>query len=205
MENKLAIIDYFEENSNDEFLLALKNNFNTYKQQNEIVTNISIELENLTFGKEFSEYIKCIICYNIHKQSNYFTCCDVLACNSCIKEWLKVNKVCPICRSNNFKLNIPNRFVQRMFDDLKFYCAFRNKGCETNNLTFENSLSHTKYCKYNPNGYTKCDKCDASFASKYSHFHDCIKYLNSKVNCLADENQKLKSKQQQQKYKNFDL
>ena len=43
--------------------------------------------------------IKCVICYDTHEDKIVATKCGHRFHAGCIKDWCKVNKACPLCRT----------------------------------------------------------------------------------------------------------
>jgi len=63
--------------------------------------------------------LTCTICFELFEQPVTLTSCGHTFCNTCVTDWVKVNKSCPICRQpcniNNF---VPSFIIKEMVNAL---------------------------------------------------------------------------------------
>ena len=85
--------------------------------------------------------VVCKICHYPCRDAHLTSCCGAHFCASCLKQTRKgtaVNKACPICRVQRFKV-FPNKQLDREIKGLMVYCSNRKTGCmwqgEINNFT----------------------------------------------------------------------
>ena len=80
-----------------------------------------------------------------------------------------------MCNTENFSTCIPNKLVKRIFDNIKYFCIFKDKGCNKNDLSFSQISEHEKYCLHNPERLIVCETCEEIY--KYDQNHNCVDYL----------------------------
>lgn len=75
--------------------------------------------------------VVCKICHNPCQNAHLTGCCGAHFCYSCLQQLKKgtaVNKACPICREERFKI-FPNKQLDREIKELHVYCNNRRSGC----------------------------------------------------------------------------
>ena len=75
--------------------------------------------------------VVCKICHNPCQNAHLTSCCGAHFCYSCLQQLKKgtaVNKACPICREERFKI-FPNKQLDRKIKELHVYCVNRRSGC----------------------------------------------------------------------------
>ena len=86
------------------FLLLLLIYFKNNNKINKIVTTFDHFFKQNVENDNISRI--CIICYdNISYDDLIFTKCDHYYHESCIKRWLAINQVCPICK-RQYEVNV---------------------------------------------------------------------------------------------------
>ena len=82
----------------------------------------------------------CKICHNPCRDVHLTGCCGAHFCLACLQQLKKgtaVNKACPMCRVEKFKI-FPNKQLNREIKALKVFCVNRWSGCtwsgEINNV-----------------------------------------------------------------------
>ena len=84
-----------------------------------------------SFVKEPPDRVICKICHNPCQNAHLTGCCGAHFCFSCLQQLKKgvaVNKACPICREEKFKI-FPNKQLDREIKELQVYCVNRKSGC----------------------------------------------------------------------------
>ena len=86
------------------------------------------------------DQVICKICHNPCRDVHLTGCCGAHFCLTCLQHLKKgtaVNKACPMCRIEKFKI-FPNKQLDREIKALKVYCVNRRSGCtwsgEINNM-----------------------------------------------------------------------
>ena len=75
--------------------------------------------------------VLCKICQNPCRDAYLTGCCGTNFCHYCLQQLKKqaaVNKSCPICREEKFKI-FPNKGLDREIKSLSIYCENRKGGC----------------------------------------------------------------------------
>jgi hypothetical protein len=142
-----------------------------------------IEEERIASTPEYYESLKCMICFSICDDPIIVSCCQTLVCKGCIFEWLENSKTCPKCKAGKPSIQNPDKFICRLFDNLKIKCSYYTKGC-TEALPLETLNSHELKCKYNGSRYTTCDKCNSEVATKNLSAHNCFEHLKKIISDL---------------------
>ena len=86
------------------------------------------------------DQVICKICHNPCRDVHLTGCCGEHFCLTCLQQLKKgtaVNKACPMCREEKFKI-FPNKRLDRKIKALKVHCVNRKSGCawsgEINNI-----------------------------------------------------------------------
>lgn len=84
--------------------------------------------------------VVCKICHNPCRDTHLTGCCGAHFCLTCLQQLKRgtaVNKTCPMCRVEKFKI-FPNKRLDREVKALNVYCVNRRSGCtwssEINNV-----------------------------------------------------------------------
>ena len=98
------------------------------------------EYSEYNFVHDLPDRVICKICHNPCRNAHLTRCCGSHFCYSCLQQLKKgtaVNKACPICREEKFKI-FPNKQLDREIKELLVYCTNRSSGCtwsgEMNNM-----------------------------------------------------------------------
>jgi hypothetical protein len=152
------------------------------------IANLSLDMERISIGEHFFDTIKCGLCYFISGSPLIMKCCENIICSICINSWKEKNKNnCPICRKEDYSYNPPNRFEKNIFLSIKFFCNYKDNGCEEKNLTIENMIQHEKKCIKNPHRLINCEKCLQDYPANLNYEHDCTNFLLEKIKTLNEE------------------
>ena len=84
-----------------------------------------------SFVNDPPDRVICKICHNPCRNAHLTRCCGAHFCFSCLQQLKKgtaVNKSCPICREEKFKI-FPNKQLDREIKELHVYCINRSSGC----------------------------------------------------------------------------
>ena len=84
-----------------------------------------------SFVNDPPDRVICKICHNPCRNAHLTGCCGAHFCYSCLQQLKKgtaVNKACPICREERFKI-FPNKQLDREIKSLHVYCANARSGC----------------------------------------------------------------------------
>lgn len=169
--------------------------------------DLLIDFERISIGDNIYENIKCILCFRIPFYPLIVDCCENIICNQCHKSWSIKSKSCPLCRQDEFKVGIPNRFIRNIYSSIKYFCSFKEKGCLENNLVFDSIAQHEEKCEFNPNRVIVCEKCEAKYC--FNEAHDCIlglieknKNLKNKILSLEKEIELFKNESQASHHQN---
>jgi hypothetical protein len=79
--------------------------FNIYKSRGIIISNYVIQNLPKPFV-DFSDTLDCSICLDCHNSGVSLVKCKHVFCNSCITRWLKLNKFCPLCRTETIYFDL---------------------------------------------------------------------------------------------------
>jgi hypothetical protein len=142
-----------------------------------------IEEDKIISPPEYSETLKCMICFELCKDPSITSCCESLSCKQCIANWLLKSQTCPKCKAGKPTINLPNRFITRMFDNLKVKCNFHKNGCK-NILSYFELKDHERNCEYNDSRYIKCQNCTWEISASHIRNHDCLKHLKQIISSL---------------------
>lgn len=136
---------------------------------------IYVDQDKLTVGMDNYEYVKCILCYKISSNSKFFKCCEQIVCDLCTNDWLEKKNNCPNCRAIKPEVISLPKYIQRLFDDLKFKCNYCNEGCQETRLTFSTVKEHEDFCEFNFKRLETCNKCKVIYLCNEKH--DCVEVL----------------------------
>lgn len=122
-------------------------------QQTKEPPKISPEIENPLAGVEW-EYVDepddsllCEICYSLPEDPRLLNCCgEHNACSKCIDRAAVLNKACPFCRQENFKL-IPNNGVKTAIENLRVRCPKKALGCDWTGRKNQ-TIVHLSECQF---------------------------------------------------------
>jgi len=155
------------------------------------LNDLLIDVERISIGQNQAENIKCFLCYRIPFSPLLIECCEQIICHTCVKDWNSKNQnKCPHCRTNNYKANIPNKFIKRIYENIKYFCVFKEKGCSKNDLSFDHIKSHEEQCEFNLERIIQCEKCEDKYLFKLESEHNCLKSLiEGKKNLIKKINQ----------------
>jgi len=125
----------------------------------------------------------CKICHSPCRKAQLTTCCGQIFCESDLtklKGSAVIDKVCPICRSDDFKA-YPQLEADREINALQVYCP--NKGLGRGCLWVGELVylgSHLSSCEVD------CDKCEELLPSKSFCMH-----IDSECPCTVRSQQKV--------------
>jgi len=166
------------------------------------IDELLIDVERISIGAHQSETIQCFLCFRIPFSPLLINCCEQIICNFCLISWKDKNNECPHCRKSDFDASIPNKFIKRIYADIKYFCKFKEIGCPEKDLSFSQIISHEEKCEYNSERIIECEKCKNRINFKLLSEHDCLltllqnnKILKEKIEAMEKENKKLKEKQ----------
>lgn len=154
-----------------------------------------IDESRITSPAELYEPLRCFICLSLSKNPLLLNCCDCLTCGKCISDWFKRGKLCPKCRSKNPKTETPNKFIMRLFGNLRMQCRFPS--CKEN-VSYDNLEKHEKNCEFNENRTVECEKCHLQVIWRDKIEHDCVDALVQLVNKLNLEIETQKKEKEDQ-------
>lgn len=110
-------------------------------------TTIYVDQDKITEGRDYYESIKCNLCYRLAINNNkLFNCCEQIVCGQCTNDWLSKKSNCPNCRTENPTVTNLNKFILRIFDNLRFRCINNGSGCKEQSLTAINLKEHENSC-----------------------------------------------------------
>jgi len=128
----------------------------------------------------------CKICYFTSREPCLSECCGHTFCKSCIDHAQKATVfypyLCPVCRSEEFKL-IQNKQNARIIKDLFVFCSNKERGCEWEGElnTINQHLEGNGGCPYED---VACpNKCDKFVQRKCLNDHLENECPRRKVNC----------------------
>ncbi|KAI1291120.1 E3 ubiquitin-protein ligase NRDP1 [Halotydeus destructor] len=104
-------------------------------------------------------------------------------CRECVTNWLKVQKTCPIDRSELFVSNIAQapRVLRAILDTLDVKCQFHQNGCPVV-VKYDALAAHQSKCDYNPDIKIDCEKnCGAQVSKMAAEEHSCFDYLKGEL------------------------
>jgi hypothetical protein len=139
--------------------------------------NNSIEEFRVLSPKDYYDNLKCTICNQLCNEPRLINCCDRLVCKLCITERIGSIPTCPVCGQFKPGVLIPNRFITRLFDNLRVRCSFAHNGCNEA-FSYHAIQDHERKCKHNDTTYVKCGECGFDIASNKIANHNCIRHLS---------------------------
>lgn len=163
------------------------------------IDDMLIDVERISIGKNQADNIQCFLCFRVPFSPMLIECCDQIICNGCLKMWKEKKSICPHCREANFKAIIPNKFIKRIYSDIKYFCIFKEKGCTKDDLSYDQIHGHEETCQYNPSRIIQCNKCDEKFSYDLKSEHNCVKEL-----CRKNDKLKKKIVELEKKIKNLE-
>jgi hypothetical protein len=146
-------------------------------------TNNNIDENRILSAKDYYENLKCLICLELCNEPRLITCCETIACKGCITSWLSKKQTCPKCISPRASIQIPNRFINRLFDNIRVKCLYSLNGCKEV-FSYFSVQEHERKCKYNDSKFIKCEKCNWEININKIANHDCIKHLSQIISDL---------------------
>ena len=177
--------------------MEAKESFDTKQNSSKIIdyliNNLSIDVERISAGQNQADNIQCFLCFRVPFSPLLIVCCDQIICNGCLNKWKEKNSICPHCREADFMANIPNKFIKRIYDEIKYFCIYKEKGCNKNDLSNIQINTHEETCEFNPNRIIQCKNCNEKYLITSESEHDCVKGLfekNKKLNEKINELQK---------------
>lgn len=107
---------------------------------------------NFTQTSLISRHLICSICQDTFDEPNRIGCGHTF-CDECIKQWLKSNSDCPMCRKKFAKSNISKDLVaSNIINDLEVTCNY-------DHCPWKGPLSdlerHLQFCGFNPEKLSK--------------------------------------------------
>jgi hypothetical protein len=112
-------------------------------------------VRNFTNKTGVSKHLMCIVCQDLFNDPKRLNCGHTY-CGDCLNEWIKSNKICPICRVKICQKNIGRDLIAfNIINDMEVTC--NNKGNHILTLgcpwksTLNNLVNHLKYCCYEAN------------------------------------------------------
>jgi hypothetical protein len=127
--------------------------------------------------KNYYENLKCMLCDELCNEPRIVNCCERLCCKLCINEHISKYPMCPICKAYKPNIQIPNRFIIRLFYNLKVRCQYTRNGCK-DIFSYYAIQDHERKCKYNDTKYTKCENCNCDINIANLANQDCVKHLS---------------------------
>lgn len=137
------------------------------------------------------EELFCPICGLVLDSPLQIKDCEHCFCGSCIEEWLKHQRVCPVDRtpvppscegsSLSSALGPAPRILRNLLSRLRIKCENEVFGCQT--VTHLEGLQlHLNQCEYNPRRPVECDRgCGSVVPLDELTQHNCIKELREKI------------------------
>jgi hypothetical protein len=143
-----------------------------------------IQIENLQEIDNYKIEFTCVICLGIVIKPMQLRCCDHLICTGCLKKYIRSTiqtPKCPLCK-HSLIYGVPNKFIMRLYMNLKINCLYKNEGCEII-TTSERYFQHIfNECSYNSadttSSYKYCKVCEDIYLENSSH--DCPSLINMK-------------------------
>ena len=116
-------------------------------------------------------------------------------CKVCIEPWLLKNNSCPICRNKKPVLELPSKFIMRLFDNVVIECSNKQNGCKEK-IIYGNLEKHLNVCVYKTK-ISSCENCKDEIVkllknvdnleSQLTHLKNTIEF-NKKCNFDDDLN-----------------
>jgi len=154
-----------------------------------------IDDSRITSPIEAYENLLCFVCLAVCDQPLLLNCCEGIICTKCISDWTSKNNSCPKCRNEKPQTEVPNKFIMRLFSNLRVKCVFEDKGCK-DIVSFDTINDHEKNCIYNHDRIVKCKKCFLEIPFKLNESHNCINDLLLTVNNLTKKLDEFSIKEQ---------
>jgi hypothetical protein len=129
---------------------------------------------NIQVDNSFLSSLQCIICKEIPRDPCTLDCCEIICCLSCVEQVENIKTfTCPKCDKTGVTKSSMNKFLMRIFENLKLTCRHPKCGLK---ITFGEIKEHEKFCEFNPDGLHKCPECKLNFI-KSSQNHQCVSEL----------------------------
>lgn len=136
------------------------------------------------FVGEVDEELLCPICGHVLQVPLQIKNCEHCFCTTCLEEWLRHQRVCPIDRSpvpGDSSLVPAPRILRNLLSRLRIKCENEQFGC-TRVVHLDGLEAHINECHYNPKRPVVCDKgCGSIVPLDELPHHNCIKELVQKV------------------------
>lgn len=153
------------------------------------IDNLLFEFERISIGINQYENIKCLLCYLIPFSPLFVNCCEQIICQKCFNDWKSKKDICPHCRNQKFEISVPNKFIKRIYSEIKYFCSFKFYGCSKDNLAYSEVPVHEKVCQFNPTRATECAICDQTHTERPEQ--NCLSELKEKNKSLIKKNSEL--------------
>ncbi len=148
------------------------------------------------FQEDVDEELICTICGLVLESPVQVRQCEHCFCGSCVYEWLKYQRVCPVDRSPvspREDLIQPPRILRNLLARLKISCINKEFGCDSV-VRLDGLQSHLNECEYNPKRPVACDSgCGLVVPLDEVSQHNCVRELHKIVKDKSDNIDKLVS------------
>lgn len=103
------------------------------------------------FVNDVDDELKCPICCYVLEDALQAPSCEHSFCKNCITEWLKIQKSCPVDRTELQQTDLKQapRVLRNFLAKLELVCKFSVYGCQ-NVVRLEMFTSHIAECDFNP-------------------------------------------------------
>ena len=96
---------------------------------------------------EPDESLACEICVTLTEDPRLLSCCgEHNVCSRCMDRATVLNKGCPFCRAENFKL-IPNNALKTTIENLRVWCPKKEFGCDWSGRKNQ-AMEHLNMCQF---------------------------------------------------------
>lgn len=112
------------------------------------------ELDVTAVDPCLNEHLTCSICMNLFNKP-YSSECGHIFCKSCVLNWAKTSKSCPVCRNPISRISRAI-VIENILDDMQVFCIYDEFGCPWEGKKKE-LQKHLDSC---PLEYIRCDLCN---------------------------------------------
>jgi len=141
------------------------------------VDGYGIDRERIFNKTGFEEELICCICQNIFVSPITCANCENQFCTKCINDWTRINgkKICPNKCELILKKSPP--ITKGILSKLKFYCIFKENGCNTI-IDYDNVITHETNCDFQ---LELCSGCNKDFLKKEikTHQENCDELMTT--------------------------
>jgi len=150
---------------------------------------VPLDESRIITPKEAYDCLICFVCLSISENPLLLKCCECITCSKCINDCIKKQNKCPKCRHESPQKEVPNKFILRLFSNLRVKCIYDEKGCKEV-VSYDCIDEHEKTCQFNFNRINKCENCLVEFPYSAKDSHECVKEL---VRIVGNLTKKLES------------